>query len=99
MIISKVTKNQSFTLSLEDTFFEKPYGGLKLTSLFRVKKNSLSRFRTWFGKIFGYAKTFLGEKCDGRTNLLNYHVKMIIQKNPRSKLLLKLSLKFKHHLD
>ena len=27
MIILKVTKNQSFTLSLEDTFFEKPLGG------------------------------------------------------------------------
>ena len=26
-IISKVTKNQGFTLSLEDTFFEKPQGG------------------------------------------------------------------------
>ena len=26
MIILKVTKNQSFTLSLEDTFFEKPQG-------------------------------------------------------------------------
>ena len=26
MIISKVTKNQGFTLSLEDRFFEKPQG-------------------------------------------------------------------------
>ena len=26
-IILKVTKNQGFTLSLEDTFFEKPLGG------------------------------------------------------------------------
>ena len=26
MIILKVTKNQGFTLSLEDTFFEKPQG-------------------------------------------------------------------------
>ena len=26
-IILKITKNQSFTLSLEDTFFEKPQGG------------------------------------------------------------------------
>ena len=32
MIILKVTKNQSFTLSLEDTFFKKPQGeGVKLT--------------------------------------------------------------------
>ena len=32
-IILKVTKNQGFTLSLEDTFFEKPKGGggVKLT--------------------------------------------------------------------
>ena len=27
MIISKVTKNQSFTLSLEDTFFKKKHRG------------------------------------------------------------------------
>ena len=27
MIISKVTKNQGFTLSLEDTFLEKSQGG------------------------------------------------------------------------
>ena len=27
MIILKVTQNQGFTLSLEDTFFEKPLGG------------------------------------------------------------------------
>ena len=27
MIILKVTKNQGFTLSLEDIFFEKPQGG------------------------------------------------------------------------
>ena len=31
MIILKVTKNQGFTLSLEDTVFEKPQGVLKLT--------------------------------------------------------------------
>ena len=30
MIILKVTKKQSFTLSLEDTFFKKPQGELKL---------------------------------------------------------------------
>ena len=33
-IILKVTKNQGFTLTLEDTFFEKPQGGER----FRVKK-------------------------------------------------------------
>ena len=27
MIMLKVTKNQGFSLSLEDTFFEKPQGG------------------------------------------------------------------------
>ena len=31
MIILKVTKSQGFTLSLEDTFFEKPQG-VKLTA-------------------------------------------------------------------
>ena len=29
-IILKVTKNQGFTLSLADTFFEKPQGGVNL---------------------------------------------------------------------
>ena len=42
MIILKVTKNQDFTLSLEDTFFEKPKGRgrVKLTPpcRFRVKE-------------------------------------------------------------
>ena len=42
-IILKVTKNEDFTLSLEDIFFEKRQGGVKLippllpTSRFRVK--------------------------------------------------------------
>ena len=30
MITLKVTKNQGFTLSLEDAFLEKPKGGIKL---------------------------------------------------------------------
>ena len=30
MIILKVTKKQGFTLSLGNTFFEKPQGGVKL---------------------------------------------------------------------
>ena len=45
-IILKVTKNQGFTLSVEDAFFEKPQGGgwgVKLTppspSSFRVKQD------------------------------------------------------------
>ena len=42
MIILKVTKNQDFTLSLEDTFFEKLPGGgggaqINTPSRFRVK--------------------------------------------------------------
>ena len=40
-IILKVTKNQDFTLSVGDTFFQKPQGEVKLTpsppSRFRVK--------------------------------------------------------------
>ena len=39
-LILKVTKNQGFTLSLEDTFFEKPHGGQTdppPPSYFRVK--------------------------------------------------------------
>ena len=39
-IILKVTKNQGFTLSLEDTFFEKPQGDrIDTPSRFRVKQN------------------------------------------------------------
>ena len=38
MMILKVTKNQGFTLSLEDTVLEKPQGGVKLTSLLRDNK-------------------------------------------------------------
>ena len=30
MVILKVTKSQSLTLSLEDTFFEKPQGGIQI---------------------------------------------------------------------
>ena len=41
MIILKVIKNQCFTLSLEDTFFEKPQGGAQMTpprrTRFRIK--------------------------------------------------------------
>ena len=39
MIILKVTKNQGFTLPLEDIFFEKPQGGGKIepSSCFRIK--------------------------------------------------------------
>ena len=40
MIILKVTKNQDFTLCLEDTIFEKPQGGggqIDPPSRFRVK--------------------------------------------------------------
>ena len=39
MMILKVTQKQSFTPSLEDSFFEKPERGVKLTapSLLRVK--------------------------------------------------------------
>ena len=40
MIILKVTKNQGFTLSLADTFFEKPQGDeVDPPTRLRVKKN------------------------------------------------------------
>ena len=49
-IILKVTKNQGFALSLEDTFFVKPQWGVKLTSptpttprRFRVKCTGSTR--------------------------------------------------------
>ena len=41
MIILKVTKNQGFNLSLEDTFLEKPQGGggqINPQSRFRVNR-------------------------------------------------------------
>ena len=37
MIILKVTKNQGFTIPLEDTVFEKPQAGVITPSRFRVK--------------------------------------------------------------
>ena len=45
MIILKVTKNQGFTLSLEDTFFKKPHGGVKLTPHPPPPRPFLRRFR------------------------------------------------------
>ena len=33
LILLKVTKNQAFTLSLEDKFFEKPQGGVQIDLL------------------------------------------------------------------
>ena len=38
MLILKVAKNQGFTLTLEDKFFEKPQGANWLPSRFRVKQ-------------------------------------------------------------
>ena len=40
MIISKVTKNYGFTLSLGDTFLEKPHGGV---SCLKVNYGALSK--------------------------------------------------------
>ena len=41
-MILKVTKNQGYTLSLEDTFFEKPQGGGQIdpSSRFRVQASN-----------------------------------------------------------
>ena len=58
MIILKVTKNQSFTLSLEDTFFETPQGGgVKLTPLPSRIRVKLSYGVTEF--LFTDARYFL----------------------------------------
>ena len=46
-IILKVTKNQGFTLSLEDTFFEKPQRGFKLTPPRRFRVNESSKLTTF----------------------------------------------------
>ena len=34
MIVLKATKNHDFTVSLKNTFLEKPQGGVKLTPLY-----------------------------------------------------------------
>ena len=48
-IMLKVTKNQGFTLSVENCFCEKPQGGVKLTpSHFRVKDRALRVIRNLF---------------------------------------------------
>ena len=58
MIISKVTKKQSFTLSLEDTFFDKPQGGGSNwpPSHFKVKEVHQSYI---FSKMLPYQTTEL----------------------------------------
>ena len=53
MIILKVTKNQGFTLSLEDVFLEKPQEGVNL----RVNKGSiLNIFKTMSFKAMSFCK-------------------------------------------
>ena len=52
-IMLQVTKNQGFILSLEDTFFEKPQGGVKLTPSFPpavlgLRIHELEPIREWF---------------------------------------------------
>ena len=47
MIILKVTKNQGFIVSLEDTFFEKPHGGVNLTRTHAHVPEKL-RIQTYF---------------------------------------------------
>ena len=36
--------------------------------------DNLSRFQTWFGKMFGYSETFWGKKYDWLANLLKSHI-------------------------
>ena len=60
MIILKVTKNQCFTISLEDTFFEKPQGRFKLTpSHFRIKITILDLLLLFKSKSSTYQIIFL----------------------------------------
>ena len=56
MIILKVTKKQSFTLSLEDTFLEKPQGGSnhdlhvqidQISNIINMTKNQISKYRNF----------------------------------------------------
>ena len=49
MILLKATKNHGFTLSLEDTFFEKRQGG---------QIDPPSRFRVPLGKLLVFLKNF-----------------------------------------
>ena len=60
MIILKVTRNQDFTLSLEDTFLENPQSVdgqlIPLLSLLRVKLRPVSSSDMFNGKIYIYEK-------------------------------------------
>ena len=64
-IILKVTKNQGFSLSLEDTLFEKPQGGgVKLIPPSRVRVNPMDRCTNPLHKKKEfYIKNFFS-KCD-----------------------------------
>ena len=67
LILLKVTKNQAFTLSLEDKFFEKPQGGSSnwpSPSRFRVKDQIWNLYLTlsWMDI---QKKYFWGHKCFG----------------------------------
>ena len=61
-ITLKVTKNEGFTLSLEDTFFEKPQGGVKLTpSRFRLKAKWNKMYEKSFFKFILFLKYCVSE--------------------------------------
>ena len=66
MIILKVTKNQGFTLCLEDTIFEKHSGGgsqIDLSNCFRVKRNGRM--------ITADFKVNASQNCRDKKNLLH----------------------------
>ena len=54
MIVLKVTKNQGFTLNLEDTFFGEPQGGgqidhpLSILALNKAKSNFFHAVLSWY---------------------------------------------------
>ena len=65
MMILEVTKNRGFTLSLEDTFFEKSQGGgVKLTPLSRFRVKELSHVsEARFQVLFFCTSYWVGLKC------------------------------------
>ena len=69
MILSKVTKNQGFTLPLEDTFFKKPQGRgesnwppsrSRVKILAKVNLFGYDVFVWWIIKLLDYMKDALG---------------------------------------
>ena len=74
MIILKVTKNQSFTLSLEDTVFENPLGRFRVNRKKYGDKEEIQDTAPNHGKS-GAGKPFFAVKKSTMQNFKNKSVK------------------------